>query len=58
MFLNKLNVDRVYNNTSYLLEENISKTWNLKKMERFLTIKWTSLSENNIIWASCNEWVI
>lgn len=55
--LNELNVERVYNNTSYLLEENISKDWNINKMKNFLTIKWIDLNFNKINWVSCNEWV-
>lgn len=56
--LNDLNIERVYNNTSYLLAENISRNWELKGIKNFVTLKWLDISFSKISWASCNEWVL
>lgn len=55
--LNNLNIDRVYNNSTFLENENNQSISKIEDITKMMHIKWTDLIDSDIVWVSCNEWV-
>ncbi len=56
--LNDLNIKRAHNSSSCHMINSLEKLTHREQLEKILFIKSESLLKQNIIWWSCNNWVI